>query len=198
MLNNIINNRQINLNNLIEEARGRIEKSLKLKTNYKKLLDEILELTIADELVVNHTYSRIIKEKLAKKRKKMQGLKFGQREILSTEEIEEICQAQRELTKLKKAKEEDELVRNRLEEFKSQIQHLQEKNVELQKKINPSQEKLEEINSLVFPDSPFDFDSLKLEIKRLKLESLNFEIESKKNDIEQLVLTTKNKIDEIS
>ncbi|CAG8497256.1 15274_t:CDS:1, partial [Racocetra fulgida] len=51
-----------------------------------------------------------------------------------------------------------------------------------------------QINSLVYPNQPFNFQALRAEIKRLKVQDLTRQIPLKKQELEQLINTAKEQL----
>ncbi|CAG8760927.1 12794_t:CDS:1, partial [Dentiscutata erythropus] len=51
-----------------------------------------------------------------------------------------------------------------------------------------------EIHSLIYPDQPFNFQTLRAEIKRLKIQDLSSQIPLKKQELEQLINTAKEQL----
>ncbi|CAG8628868.1 3639_t:CDS:1 [Dentiscutata heterogama] len=81
-------------------------------------------------------------------------------------------------------------VLNYLETKKPNIRPNNQVNLELSSQLG----QVEEINSLVYPNQPFNFQSLRAEIKRLKIQDLTSQIPLKKQELEQLINTAKERI----
>jgi len=60
-----------------------------------------------------------------------------------------------------------------------------------------SSEQLNQINNLISPNSPYTFQSLHQEIKRLKIQDLTIQIPLKKQELEQNINTTKEKLNRV-
>jgi len=58
---------------------------------------------------------------------------------------------------------------------------------EVSKENEELQKKFEEISNIILPNTPFDFFTLKIEIEKLKNESLNYQVQVRKTELETLV-----------
>ncbi|CAG8774377.1 20117_t:CDS:1, partial [Racocetra persica] len=71
---------------------------------------------------------------------------------------------------------------------------LVEEELMIARRVNNQQDKLNQINSLVYPNQPFDFQTFRAEIKRLKVQDLTSQILLKNQELEQLINTAKEQL----
>src|SRR5206468_4233377 len=77
-------------------------------------------------------------------------------------------------------------------ELSHQKAHLEE----ITDKLRLASQELGELNKVVLFSQPYDFNELKKEIQRLKVENLEFQLERKKNQLEKLIVISKYKLSE--
>ncbi|KAF0450876.1 hypothetical protein F8M41_002089 [Gigaspora margarita] len=81
-----------------------------------------------------------------------------------------------------------------LETRKPTIKPLSSQLEEVQNILQVANAKLDEINNLVYPNQSFNFDTLYAEVKRLKVQDLTSQISLKKQELEQLINTAKERL----
>ncbi|GBC07825.1 hypothetical protein RclHR1_07710009 [Rhizophagus clarus] len=108
------------------------------------------------------------------------------------QELEKLSQEKdQELGKLSKEKDQ-ELEKLSQEKYQELEKLSQEKDQELEK-LSQENQQFRELSKLLFPNRPYNFLELQLEVARLKYQELIPQVRNKKIELEQLITNAKNK-----
>src|SRR6266511_4262834 len=81
-----------------------------------------------------------------------------------------------------------ELLQENENQKNAELSHQKAHLEEITDKLRLASQELGELNKVVLFSQPYDFNELKKEIQRLKVENLEFQLERKKNQLEKLIV----------